>query len=219
MRFNALCFLRCPPISQRFASSGLAGVPLDADMMKTVTALFASFGILALLSGCSTSGERAKPSPLATSPVLTAPLAAMAVLTPASGSKVQGVVNFFQEFGQLRVEANFTGLTPGEHGFHIHEHGDCSAPDASSAGGHFNPAGMVHGGPMVANRHVGDFGNLKADGSGRARYSRVISNLKLKGDASIIGKAIIVHERADDLKTQPSGDAGGRVACGVIEMK
>jgi Cu-Zn family superoxide dismutase len=186
-------------------------------MMKTIISLSACAGVLALLSGCGTTEEAS--TTLATSKHDSAPLAASAVLTPASGSKVQGVVNFLQELGQIRVEAHITGLTPGEHGFHIHETGDCSAPDASSAGGHFNPTDMAHGGPMSHNRHVGDFGNLKANASGEAHYSKVIPNLKVGGTTSIIGKAVIIHEKADDLKTQPTGDAGGRVACGVIEKK
>src|SRR5262245_59034645 len=88
---------------------------------------------------------------------------AMAVLAPASGSKVRGTVNFIQDNDKVRVEAIINGLTPGKHGFHIHEKGDCSAPDASSAGGHFNPAGTPHGGPDGHQRHVGDFGNVEAD--------------------------------------------------------
>ena len=186
-------------------------------IIRTLTSLLAGAGVLSLFSGCGTTGGGS--SAIATSPQKFAPLAATAVLSPASGSKVQGVVNFIQEFDQLRVEARITGLTPGEHGFHIHETGDCSAPDASSAGGHFNPTGMAHGGAQSENRHVGDFGNLKAGVSGEAYLSQVFPSLKINGPESIIGKAIIVHEKADDLKSQPSGDAGGRVACGVIQKK
>jgi Cu-Zn family superoxide dismutase len=144
---------------------------------------------------------------------------ASAELAPASGSNVRGIVNFIQDKDKVRVEATITGLTPGKHGFHIHEKGDCSAPDASSAGGHFNPTGMPHAGPGEHQRHVGDFGNVEADASGQAKYAQSFSDLKFDGDASIIGKGVIVHEKADDLKTQPSGDAGGRVACGVIAKK
>jgi Cu-Zn family superoxide dismutase len=143
----------------------------------------------------------------------------MALLSPASGSTVRGVVSFTREKDKIRVEASVSGLTPGAHGFHIHEKGDCSAPDASSAGGHFNPSGMPHAGPTEASRHVGDFGNIEADASGNAHYSRLFADVMLEGASSVIGKAVIVHAKADDLKTQPSGDAGGRVACGVIEKK
>lgn len=142
---------------------------------------------------------------------------ATAMLSPASGSEVRGMVTFIRVNEGVRVVARVSGLTPGKHGFHIHEKGDCSAPDASSAGGHFNPTAHPHGGPSGDQRHVGDFGNLEADSSGRAAYSRVFPNLAFEGDASVIGRAVIVHAKADDLKTQPTGDAGGRVACGVIE--
>jgi Cu-Zn family superoxide dismutase len=129
---------------------------------------------------------------------------------------VRGTVNFIRDGDGLRVEADIIGLTPGSHGFHIHEKGDCSAVDASSAGGHFNPTGMPHSGPGDHQRHVGDFGNLEAKEGGKAHFSRIFPDLKVDGETSIIGKAVIVHAKADDLKTQPSGDAGGRVACGVI---
>jgi len=147
------------------------------------------------------------------------PLVATVILSPATGSNVRGTVNFFQSKDTVRVEASLTGLTPGLHGFHIHEKGDCSVPDASSAGGHFNPTGMQHGAPTDASRHTGDFGNLEADAQGNARYAQSFPDLKLDGANSILGKAMIVHAKADDLKTQPSGDAGERVACGVIEKK
>jgi Cu-Zn family superoxide dismutase len=144
---------------------------------------------------------------------------AVASLSPASNSEVKGTVTFIRQGSTTLVEATLNGLAPGLHGFHIHEKGDCSAPDASSAGGHFNPTGMPHAGPEAHERHVGDFGNIEADASGNARFSKVFSNLQFEGTASIIGKAVIVHAKPDDLKTQPSGDAGGRVACGVITLK
>lgn len=144
---------------------------------------------------------------------------AAADLSPTTNSQVRGSVTFVRQGTMTLVEATLTGLTPGLHGFHIHEKGDCSAPDASSAGGHFNPTGMAHGGPDSRERHAGDFGNIEADASGNARFSKVFPNLHFEGPASIVGKAVIVHAKADDLKTQPSGDAGGRVACGVITLK
>ena len=114
--------------------------------------------------------------------------------------------------------ATFEGLTPGRHGFHIHEKGDCSSPDFNSAGGHFNPAAMPHGSPTDPQHHAGDFGNLEANQDGIARYERVFNWLSFKGTNSIIGRAVIVHAKADDLKTQPTGNAGGRQACGVISQ-
>lgn len=172
-----------------------------------------------LCNGCHTSHQQSSPPPQTGKSDPTQNVVATAWLSAASGSNVRGLVNFICEGDKVRVYASVSGLTPGKHGFHIHEKGDCSAPDASSAGGHFNPTGMHHGGPDDTQRHVGDFGNLEADASGNAHYSKVFSNLSLEGDSSIIGKAVIVHAQPDDMKTQPTGNAGGRVACGVIEKK
>lgn len=141
---------------------------------------------------------------------------AVAVLHPTAGSKTVGVVTFTQVIGGIRVVARIEGLTPGEHGFHIHEFGDCSAANGSSAGGHFNPAGCEHGAPESSPRHAGDLGNLTANEQGVAIYDRVDQALAFDGQNSIIGRGLIVHEKADDLKSQPTGAAGARVACGVI---
>ena len=141
---------------------------------------------------------------------------AVAVLSPTKGSNVAGTVTFMKVEGGVRIVADVAGLKPGEHGFHIHEFGDCSAPDATSAGGHFNPQHAQHGAPDAAARHAGDFGNLVADDSGKAHYERVDTIMTLDGANSVLGHAVIVHEKADDLKTQPTGNAGARVACGVI---
>ncbi len=141
---------------------------------------------------------------------------AIAVLGAASGSSVAGTVTFTSGSDGVKVVADITGLKPGKHGFHIHEFGDCSAADGKSAGGHYNPTKHEHGAPDVENRHVGDLGNIEADASGKAHLEMTDKMLKLSGDNSIIGYGVIVHEKVDDLKTQPTGDAGGRVACGVI---
>ena len=141
---------------------------------------------------------------------------AIAVLHPASGSQVMGTVTFTKSGDEVKVVADITGLKPGKHGFHIHEFGDCSAPDAASAGGHFNPTHHQHGAPDAADRHAGDLGNIEADASGKAHLEWSDKVMKLSGNDLIIGHAVIVHEKADDLKTQPTGDAGGRLACGVI---
>src|SRR4051812_42766042 len=144
------------------------------------------------------------------------PTKAIAVLHPTQGSKVEGTVTFTQSGDELKVVADITGLTPGKHGFHIHEFGDCSDPKGASAGGHFNPGGHQHGAPDVTERHAGDLGNIEADASGKAHLEMSDKVMKLAGSDSIVGHAVIVHEKADDLKTQPTGDAGGRLACGVI---
>jgi len=144
---------------------------------------------------------------------------AVAELKPTQGSKVQGTVLFVQEPNGVHVTADVTGLTPGEHGFHIHEKGDCSAPDGSSAGGHFNPTGKPHGAPAAHEHHAGDLGNLTADASGHAKLDWISPDLSFEGTNSFIGRAVIVHAGKDDLKSQPAGNAGARAACGVIEKK
>ena len=141
---------------------------------------------------------------------------AVAVLRPASGSNVSGLVTFTKIDGGVRVVADVEGLKPGEHGFHIHEFGDCSAASAASAGNHFNPHKMPHGGPDSEHRHEGDLGNITADESGRAHYDRVDKQIGLNGPDTILGRSVIVHDKADDLQSQPTGNAGARVACGLI---
>jgi superoxide dismutase, Cu-Zn family len=140
---------------------------------------------------------------------------AIAVLHPASGSKVTGTVTFTKTNDTVLVVADITGLTPGKHAFHIHEFGDCSAPDAASAGSHFNPTKQPHGAPDSPEHHAGDFGNLEADSSGKAHLELKSTMLKFSGESSILGHAVIVHEKVDDW-SQPVGNAGGRQACGVI---
>ena len=144
------------------------------------------------------------------------PTKAIAVLNPTTGSTVAGTVTFTVSGDEVKVVADLTGLKAGKHGFHIHEFGDCSSPDAKSAGAHFNPANHQHGAPDTTDRHAGDLGNIEADASGKAHLEISDKVMKLSGSDSIVGHAVIVHEKADDLKTQPTGDAGGRVACGVI---
>lgn len=141
---------------------------------------------------------------------------AIAVLHPTKGSTVRGVVTFEVVKGGVRVVASISGLTPGKHGFHIHEFGDCSSDDGMAAGAHFDPTTKPHGAPTSDERHVGDLGNVEADKDGNARVDYVDAVLKLEGPTSILGRAVIVHEKEDDLKTQPTGNAGGRLACGVI---
>ena len=146
-----------------------------------------------------------------------APISAgVAVLHPTEGSEARGIVRFTLVADGVQVTANIGGLAPGQHGFHVHQLGDCTAPDGTSAGGHFNPEQTSHAGPLASERHVGDLGNLRADSSGTALYERTDGLLALEGLHSIIGRAVIVHAGADDLSSQPTGAAGARVACGVI---
>lgn len=141
---------------------------------------------------------------------------AVVVLHPTKGNNVKGTVTFTKESDGIKVVADLEGLTPGKHGIHIHQYGDCSAPDAESAGGHFNPANTQHGGPNSQSRHVGDFGNITADQNGKAHLELTDKNISFEGAGSIIGHALVIHAKEDDLKSQPSGNAGARVACGVI---
>jgi superoxide dismutase, Cu-Zn family len=168
--------------------------------MKRFLVLLAACGWLA---ACSNISLR---SPTAT-----------AALAPTKGSQVAGNVTFVQKGDKVLVDARVTGLSPGLHGFHVHEKGDCTAPDAASAGGHFNPRKAPHGGPDSPQRHAGDLGNLNADTNGVAVYHAEAVGISVgTGEDSIVGRAVIVHANADDLRTQPSGNSGPRLACGLI---
>ncbi len=140
----------------------------------------------------------------------------IAVITPTKGNSVHGIVMFEEVDNGVRVVADLTGLKPGKHGFHIHEFGDISSDDGSSAGGHFNPMGMPHSMPTSDKRHEGDMGNIDADQNGIAHLDYIDHEIKLNGEYSIIGRCVIVHEKEDDFKTQPTGNAGARIGYGVI---
>ena len=147
---------------------------------------------------------------------------ATATLEPSKApgqDNVAGTVRFTAAGNGVKIHAEVTGLSPnGTHGFHIHEKGDLSAADFASAGAHFNPGGHKHGGPEGAERHGGDLGNLKADANGKATLDITVEGLTLdEGKTGVIGRSVIVHEKADDLKTDPSGNSGARIAGGVIK--
>jgi Cu-Zn family superoxide dismutase len=141
---------------------------------------------------------------------------AVAVLHPAKDGKVEGVLTFAKAASGAKVTGRISGLTPGTHGFHIHEFGDCTAADFSSAGGHYNPTGHQHAGPEEARRHIGDMGNIEAGADGVATVDYTDPRLRFDGAQGILGRGVIVHTNPDDLKTQPTGNAGGRLACGAI---
>ena len=146
------------------------------------------------------------------------PAEAFAVVHPASGSNCRGIVRFSQAGASVRVVADLEGLTAGaEHGFHIHEFGDCSAADAASAGSHYDARlTKHHGRPTDTDRHSGDLGNIRADAAGKAHYEITVDGISiLGGESPIAGRGVIVHERPDDF-SQPVGNAGGRIGCGVI---
>jgi Cu-Zn family superoxide dismutase len=176
-----------------------------------------------LVAAC---GQREPPAPAA--PATTAaPLpaepppaaAATAQLAPTQGNTANGTLTLTADGETVRVTGTLQGLQPnGEFGFHIHEKGDCSAPDASSAGGHFNPTNAQHGDPQSAAHHGGDMLNAKSDAQGAAQVDVVASGVSLTTGQpnDVHGKAIVLHQKRDDYKTQPSGDSGARIACGVI---
>ena len=140
-----------------------------------------------------------------------------ATIVPTEGNSAEGTVTFRRTGDGIAVIANVEGLDPNSrHGFHIHQYGDCTSADASSAGGHFNPTGARHGGRHSDERHVGDLGNLEANDSGVATLEYIDDKLTMDGRHTILGRGVIVHADPDDYETQPTGDAGGRIGCGVI---
>ena len=142
---------------------------------------------------------------------------ATAVLYPTEGSDVSGTVTFTQTDQGVQVTAAVVNLSPDSlHGFHIHQFGDCRAPDATSAGGHYNPGNNEHGAPTDDIRHMGDLGNLPANSDGLAEVDFLDEQLVMTGENTIIGRAVIVHADEDDFISQPTGAAGARLACGVI---
>ena len=145
---------------------------------------------------------------------------AKATLEATSGSNVTGEVNFAGDNGNVRLELRADNLTPGEHAVHLHEKGDCSAEDASSAGGHWNPAMKPHGKRGGGGSyHKGDIGNMTVGNDGKGTLSLSIEGWSIGGadSTNIIGKSVIIHEKADDFTSQPAGNAGARISCGVIK--
>jgi Cu-Zn family superoxide dismutase len=140
---------------------------------------------------------------------------AVAVLQPTEGNKVMGTVTFTKTEKGIRVQADVSGLPPGKHGFHVHEFGDASSADGMAAGGHFNPHNKEHGSPTAPNRHVGDLGNVEADSAGHATFDLVDPAMSFSGATSILGRGVVIHQKADDFR-QPDGEAGSRLAVGVI---
>ena len=142
---------------------------------------------------------------------------AVADLAATTGSAAAGNVTFTQKGDKVVVVAKVTGLAPGSHGFHIHEKGDCSSGDGMSAGGHFNPFGKPHAHPSTSDRHAGDMPMLVVDSAGNASLTAELDVITIGGgSADVIGKGVIVHKDPDDFRTQPTGNAGARIACGVV---
>lgn len=151
----------------------------------------------------------------------TAGPAAVATLTPtAPGQTASGTVDFREMAdGSVEVRVRLTGVPEGVHGFHVHENGSC-ADSGNAAGGHFNPAGAPHGAPSDPAHHAGDFGNVTADPQGVVNSTFTTRSVTVApGPRSVVGRAVILHANPDDLQTQPTGDAGGRIACGVVQRR
>lgn len=162
-----------------------------------------------VVAGCATTTTSTDVSPKGPS--------ASARLLPTKGNRAAGTVTFTQQGGKVLVKANVSGLKPNaEHGFHVHEKGDCTA-DAMSAGGHFNPAGAHHGSTASGAHHAGDLPNLKADAGGVATLTWEATDFTVTdGAASIVGRSVVVHLDPDDYKSQPAGNSGPGIACGII---
>lgn len=191
--------------------------------MRIVTSLFIMFG----LAACSRTAEQPPAEAPAEAPAAaeaptpsTAPaVTATATLSPTQGNKAAGMLTLTVVADGVHVTGMVEGLKPdSEFGFHVHEKGDCSAPDASSAGSHFNPAGASHGGPSSPSHHLGDMLNLTSDHQGMAKpdIHVVGATLGSGGNDDVLGKAVVVHAMPDDYQSQPSGNSGSRIACGVI---
>ncbi len=174
--------------------------------MKAFSSFLLLMGASALLVPCVRAADAAGQ-----------PRQAVAVLHPTQGNKAMGIVRFIPEGNAVKVVADFEGLNPDQkHAIHIHQFGDCSLPDGMSAGGHYNPEGHEHGLPEKDQRHAGDLGNMQADNNGKSHYELTVNNITVAGQKNpIIGRAVIVHAKVDD-GGQPVGNAGGRIACGVI---
>lgn len=176
-----------------------------------------AFGVLTplmLVASCAGSGPYGGPG---FGPMHAAGPTARATLEPTRGNTTAGFVMFHQSGDGVVIHARVSGLKPSqEHGFHVHEKGDCSSGDGLSAGGHFNPTGKPHG-PQDGDHHAGDLPSLKADANGNADVHLFARGLTVgSGAADVVGRGLIVHAQPDDFKTQPTGNAGARLACAVI---
>ena len=183
--------------------------------MKTLKIIFALFILGTTLSNIGAQSMNMNKD-ATMSPAENKVSKAVCVVYPTKDNMVTGTITYMKVDGGVKVIADLQGLTPGKHGMHIHECGDCSSENGSSAGGHFNPMSKTHGAPMGTERHEGDMGNIEADNNGKAHLEYVDKMISFEGPYSIIGRSVIVHKDADDFKTQPTGNSGARVGCGVI---
>ncbi len=173
--------------------------------------------VTGLAAGCGQEEPPAPPPETEPDPEPEPAATASATFASADG-EIQGSASFTDTADGVEIHVQVEGAPPGTHGLHIHETGDCSAADFTSAGGHFNPDGAAHGGPDDLERHAGDLGNIEIDDAGSGHLGLTSDLVTVaEGPNSVVGRAVILHADADDLVSQPTGAAGARLACGVIE--
>ena len=186
----------------------------------TPVRLLVTAALIASFAGCAVQGEHAGHAQ-AISNMHDKMRGSMAVasLTPTQGNAVRGLVMFHEMDGHLMAHAQISGLVANsEHGFHLHEQGSCASVDGTSAGGHFNPGRVAHG-PQDGEHHAGDMPSLIANADGVINQKIMLMGVTVKdGPTSINGRSVILHAAADDYKTQPTGNSGARIACGVIAV-
>ena len=176
-----------------------------------------AIAIALVLSACGGKSRTADQTPDLTVDEAAVP-AATATLAARSGSQVTGTASFVETAGGVEVTIVVQGATPGAHGLHLHETGDCTSGDAKSAGAHFNPDATEHGAPAAMPHHGGDMGNITVADDGTGTLTITLPGLTVApGPHSVVGRALILHANEDDLVSQPAGDAGDRIACGVVE--
>lgn len=177
-----------------------------------------SLVISAFLCACASTSSSPSATHEHATTAISSSAGATATLEPRSGSTVSGTATFTPAGDGLAAHVEVRGAQPGQHGVHVHEKGDCNDPTAQSAGGHFNPnTGAHHGGPQTEVRHGGDLGNLTVDDTGKGTLDVTVKDLSLQGPNGVVGRSIVVHEKADDLHSDPAGNSGGRFGCGVIQ--
>lgn len=192
--------------------------------MQRSLALILVVSAVLVLGACGAKEETAAPEAAAApEPEVmeeAAPTVAVAVLKPRADSEASGTVTFTETAAGVLVTADIARISPGNHGLHLHELGDCSSEDFKSTGGHFNPTDAPHGAPTDEARHAGDFGNIEIgeDGAGQLELTTTMLTLA-DGPNTVLGRAVILHEGEDDLVSQPTGAAGGRIACGVVMLE
>jgi len=182
-------------------------------MKNLLLALFSIFLLATFTHAQTKSADTTK-----SKPTVNRTVSAIAVISGNTPDGITGTIRFTRLKKGVRITGEIYGLTPGKHGFHIHEKGLCDRPDFTTAGPHFNPDSMKHGSTHSEQRHAGDFGNIIADDYGVAKFTYIDYSISFKGKNSIIGRSAMIHDKEDDLKTDPSGNSGGRIGCGIIQL-